>query len=89
MPIKATNNFVFIQRDKTETEKSGLIIPTSGQVKQHIGTIVSVGNLVRDMKIKSGQGKKAMFHSTVGFNITHEEVEYVVLNGEEIIAIVS
>lgn len=85
--IQATNNFVFIVRDKTETEKSGLLIPGQGQEKQHSGEIFSVGSLVRDTKIQKGKGKKAIFHKGIGFEIIYQEVTYLVLMDTEIIAI--
>ena len=86
--IKATNNFVFIQRDKTETEKSGLILPTEGRVKPHKGTVISIGNLVRDSNIKGSKGKSCLYHPTVGFSLEYDGTEYWILLDTEIIAIV-
>lgn len=88
MAIKATNEFVFVKRDKVETEKGGLIMPPSGREKPHTGTIVSCGTLVKDGNIKSGKGRKCLFHKTVGFEIEYEEETYLVLLGSEIIAVI-
>lgn len=85
--IKATNNFVFIVRDEVETEIAGLLIPGQGIEKPHQGTMFSVGGLVRDPKIKNGKGKRCLFHRGIGFSIDYEEKEYLVLLGEEIIAV--
>lgn len=85
--IKATNNNVFIIRDKTESEKSGLIIPSGGREKPHQGTVFSVGSLVKDQEIKRSKGKKALFHKGIGFEITYEEQVYLVLEDHQIIAI--
>jgi co-chaperonin GroES (HSP10) len=87
MPIQATNNFVFIIRDKTEDEIGGLIIPDQGKEKPHSGEIFSVGSLVRDVKIKHGKEKTAIFHKGIGFEITYKEVTYLVLMESEIIGI--
>ena len=87
MPIKATNNFVFIIRDKTESEKNGLILPTSGKVKPHRGDIFSVGGKVTDPDIKTGKGKKALFHAGVGQEIDVDGTVYLVLFEHEIIAV--
>jgi co-chaperonin GroES (HSP10) len=57
--IKATNNFVFIIRDETETEVSGMLIPGKGQEKPHWGTAYSVGPIVKDKSIK--KDKKCLF----------------------------
>lgn len=85
--IQATNNFVFIVRDKAETEKGGLIIPGAGREKPHQGTIVSVGDLVQDKNIKKAKGKKCLFHKTVGWPIDFEGTEYLVLEGHQIIGL--
>ena len=86
--IKATNNFVFLIRDKTEAESGGLVLPTTGREKPHTGTIISVGGLAKDPEIKRGKGRKALFHKGIGFEIEFEDTKYLVLMENEIIAIV-
>lgn len=86
--VKATNNFVFLRRDVTDTEKNGLLLPTGGKTKPSRGTILSIGELVKDPKIKSGLNKKALFHPTVGFEIEYGDQTYLVLLGDEIIAVI-
>lgn len=86
--IQATNNFVFILRDAAETETGGLYIPDQGKVKPHQGTIISIGSLARDTKIKNGKGKKAVFHQGIGFEIEYEGTTYLVLSDNEIIGVV-
>lgn len=88
MKIKATNNFVFIKRDEVQTETGGLWIPGQGREKPHTGEIISIGKLVKDPDIKAGKGKKALFHKGIGFEIEYSEEVYLVLSGEEIIAVV-
>ena len=88
MNMKAVNEFVLVIRDKTESEKNGLVLPEGGKVKPHQGTIVSSGKLVKDPDIKSGKGKKCLFHKTVGFELEFEGTTYLVLMGHEIIGIV-
>lgn len=88
MSIQATNNFVFVIRDKAETEKSGIFIPDQGREKPPRGTIFSVGDLVQDKKIKAAKNKKCLFFKGTGFSITHDGVEYQVLTSDQIIAIV-
>jgi chaperonin GroES len=85
--ITATNNAVFIIRDETQTQKNGLFIPDSGKTKQHTGKVCSIGSLVEDKAIKSSTGKKVMFHAGIGFEIEYEGVTYLVLQGNEIIAV--
>lgn len=87
MNIQATNNFVFIVRDEVQKESSGLLIPGQGREKPHQGTIFSIGHLVKDPKIKGGKNRKCLFHKGIGFSIDFEGVEYLVLMGDEIIAV--
>lgn len=83
--IKACNNFVFIIRDEIQSETLGLIIPGVGREKPHQGLIFSVGELVRDKKIK--KGVKGIFHQGIGFEIEVDEQVYLVLMDTEIIGI--
>lgn len=86
--MKATNEFVLVIRDKVETETKGFVLPSDGKKKPNIGTIFSVGVLVKDGNIKSGKGKRCLFHSTVGWDISHEGVDYLVLEATQIISLV-
>ena len=83
----ATNNYVWIIRDATETEKAGLILPSSGKVKPHTGEIFSSGTIIKDGKIKSGVGKKAIFHKGIGQTIEFDGQEYLILEDHQIIGI--
>lgn len=87
MPVKATNNFVFIIRDEVKKEEAGMFIPGKARVKPHQGVIISVGSLVRDIKIKNGKNKVAIFHNGIGFEIDIDEQVYLVLSDTEIIGI--
>lgn len=86
--IQATNNFVYIIRDKPKNEIAGAYIPSSGIEKQSRGTIYSVGDLVQDKRIKSGKGKTCIFHKGTGFEIEYENTTYLVLSGEDITGII-
>lgn len=88
MPIKASNNYVFIKRDSLITEKNGLILPKSAAIKPHKGTIFSVGGKVTDPDIKKGVGLTALFHQGIGFEIEEDNEKYLVLQEHEIIAII-
>lgn len=84
---KATNSFVFIIRDAVEKKMGNIIIPGAGRVKPHRGDIFSFGGKVTDPDIKNGKGKKALFHSGIGFEIEVDGQIYLVLNESEIIGI--
>lgn len=85
--IQATNNFIFIIRDKIDDEVGGLLIPGQGKEKPSSGEIYSVGSMVKDFRIKSGKGKTCIFHKGIGFEIDYKEKTYLVLMDTEIIGI--
>jgi len=86
MKPQALNKFVLIIRDEAAEEVGGLVIPGQGQEKPHMGTVYSVGELVEDKSIKPEC--RVMFHKGNGFHIEYDNVEYLVLEGERVIAII-
>jgi len=88
MNIKATNNFVFILRDEVEDTSNGFWVPGQGREKPSTGKILSSGKKVQDPDIRGGVGRKAVFHKGVGFTLEYEGVEYLVLEGNQIIGVI-
>lgn len=88
MTIQATNNFVIIKRDEPEKETGGMIIPSKGLKKPHCGTILSTGDLVQDINIKSGVGKKAYFFDGKCMDVPFDEQDFGVLTDSDIIWVV-
>jgi chaperonin GroES len=86
MQIQAANDYVIIERDETETEVGGLIIPDDAQVQTNRGEVKSVGRLVRDRKTIQN-GVKAVFNKHAGFCVRIDGVEYTILREHEIIGI--
>lgn len=85
--IQAVNHYVFVERDATESEKSGLVIPSAGKVKPHSGTIISAGNLVKDSRIKNGKGKRCLWHPTVGQEIEYKDQKFLILEDIHVIGV--
>lgn len=85
--IKAVNNFIFIIRDEEQTERNGLILPDAAVKKPHTGIIFSVGKTVKDMDLKKGIGKRAIWHQHTGQKIEYEGDEFIVLPEEQILGI--
>ena len=83
MQPKATGLYVWIIRDETKSEQSGLLIPGAGREKPHTGTIHSFGDKVTDEDIRSRE--RAIFHKGVGQEIIYNEIVYLVLQEHEII----
>lgn len=86
--IKATNDFVWVQRTETSETADGLWLPEQGRIKPASGIILSAGASVKDQNIKNGKGKTCLFHPTVGMTIPYNGTDYLVLHGEEIIGLV-
>lgn len=86
--VQAVNHYVFVKRDEAKSEADGLIIPSSGKIKPNTGEILSVGNLVKDSRIKNGKGKKALFHATVGQDIDYNGETFLILEDIHVIGIV-
>ena len=83
--ITAVNNFVWVIRDEKQNEASGLILPDSGKEKPNTGTILSVGELVQDKKIK--KDKKCLFYKGAGMEVEYNGETYLVIEGERIIGL--
>lgn len=83
--MKATNKWVWVVRDNPEAAQ--IIVPRGGIEKPHTGEVISVGSLVQDKEIKGSKGKKAIWHKTVGQEITYQKVTYLILQEHEIIGI--
>lgn len=75
---------------KTEREEektsSGLYIPETAQEKTQIGEVVAVGSDSEKVSVKVGQ--RVMYDKYAGTNIKIDNADYLIVKGEDIIAIV-
>lgn len=85
--VEAVNKWVWVIRDKPETEKAGLVLLKSATEKPHTGLVISIGSMVEDKRIKAAKGKRAVFHKTVGNELTYKEVTYLIIHEEQILGI--
>ncbi len=83
MKIVAKNNCVWVIREESESEKSGIYIPDSAKKKAHRGRVVAVGKLIEDKTIV--EGITAVFNQSSGFELDLEGVTYTILRGNEIV----
>lgn len=84
MTIKASNNYVWVCREISASEKSGIIIPDSAKKIPHKGKIITVGKLVSDKTIS--EGRIAVFNKSAGFEIDEEGITYTILQQIDIVA---
>jgi co-chaperonin GroES (HSP10) len=83
MQPKATGTYVWIIRDETKSEQSGLLIPGIGREKPQTGIIHSFGDKTTDEDIRTR--KRAIFHKGIGQEIEYNGQIYLVLQEHEII----
>lgn len=83
MQPKATGLYVWIIRDETKSEQSGLLIPGTAREKPQTGTIHSFGDKVTDEDIKTRT--RAIFHKGIGQEIEYQGIVYLVMQEHEII----
>lgn len=85
--IQAVNHYIFVKRDEVAKEINNLILPSGSKIKPHTGKILSVGNLVKDQRIKNGKGKIALWHQTVGQEIEYKGETFLVLEDIHILGV--
>lgn len=83
MKPKATGLYVWIIRDETKPEQSGLLIPGSAREKPQTGKIYSFGDKVTDGGIRTRP--RAIFHKGIGQEIEYGGTVFLVLQEHEII----
>ena len=81
----AVGNHVFVQRDESESERNGLIVPDQAKKKPNTGTILSVGKKVIDKGIQTG--RKAAWNAHVGYDMEIDGNVVTVLIEDEILGV--
>ncbi|TVR58091.1 MAG: co-chaperone GroES [Spirochaetaceae bacterium] len=87
MKIKPLGDRVLLAIEVGEEKtKSGLFIPQTAQEKTQTGTVKAVGDDKDVIKVKNGD--KVMFDKYAGTNVTIDNVEYLVIKMQDIIAVI-
>ena len=95
LKLKPIGDRVIVQRlGSVEKTKSGLYLPDSAQEKPQEGKVIAIGS---GKTLKSGKvvplsvkpGDKIIFGKYSGSEITVDDKEYVFLNEDDILAIVT
>lgn len=84
--LKPKSVNVMIERDDSKKiTKGGLIIPDVAQKEKNIGVVVSLGDgCQEELKV----GDKVIFPKFAGTEIEHEDKKYLIIDEDELIAIV-
>lgn len=94
-PLEPIGNRVLVKRLESETAlKGGIILPDSAKKKQEMAEVVATG---RGTPLKNGElapppvvvGDKILIEKYAGQDVTISDEDYVILRGDDIIAIVS
>ncbi len=81
----AVGSNVFVERDKSESERNGLTLPDSAIKKPNTGVILSVGKNVKDKGIQ--EGRKVFWNTHTGFETEIEGDIITVLREEEVLGV--
>ena len=86
MIIKPLGKRVLIQEVKQEeVTKSGIVLPgTASKEKPIIGEILAIGNEVSEVKV----GEKVIYEKYTGTEVKDGDVEYLLIDMKNILAIV-
>ena len=86
MIIKPLGERILIQEVKQEeVTKSGIVLPgTASKEKPIIGEVLAVGNEVSEVKV----GEKVIYEKYTGTEVKDGDVEYLLIDMKNILAIV-
>lgn len=94
MKLRPLHDRILVQRlDQGEQKKGGIIIPDSAKEKPQRGTVVAAGN---GKRLESGQitpldvkaGDQILFGKYSGSEVTIDDVEYLILREDEVLAVI-
>lgn len=90
--IKPLGSRIVVKRQEAKTTKGGILLPETAQEKPRQGTVVAVGPGKIDDKGKSHPldlkvGDEILFSSYSGTEYKADEVDYLILSEEDVLAI--
>ncbi|MFO7673966.1 MAG: co-chaperone GroES [Lutibacter sp.] len=71
-----------------KTTASGLIIPDSAKEKQQKGTVMAIGNGLKDEPMTVKVGDTVLFGKYAGTELVVDSTEYLIMRESDILAIV-
>ncbi|MFP4459395.1 MAG: co-chaperone GroES [Candidatus Zixiibacteriota bacterium] len=90
MKLKPLHDRVLVKPEEVEKKtEGGLYIPdTAKKEKPQRGEVVAVGEGQGDTPLKVKEGDKVLFSKFAGNDITIEDVEYLIMRENDILAII-
>jgi chaperonin GroES len=92
--FKPLNDKILLKRVEAETKtKSGIVLPETAKEKPKRGTVIAVGDgkLLDDgtrAKFTVKKGDEVIFASYAGTEVKLDDVEYLILSEEEVLAVI-
>ena len=91
--IKPLGNRVVVRREEAKTTKGGILLPEAAQEKPRRGEVVAVGPGKADDKGKIALpllkvGDRVLFSPYSGSEYKADEVDYLILSEDDILAVV-
>jgi chaperonin GroES len=87
MKVKPLADRVLVKPEKSETKTAGgIIIPDTAQEKTQLGVVTAIGDDKEKIKVKVGD--KIMHDKYAGSSIKIDGEDYLIVKGEDIIAVI-
>ncbi len=84
--LRPLNNNVVLRKEAAEKKTaSGIILTESAKDKPSIATVVAVG---KDCEAKLKENDKVVYKEYSGTKVKMDEVEYIIIEDEDILAVV-
>lgn len=91
--IKPLGNRIVVRREVAKTTKGGILLPEAAQEKPRRGEVVAVGPGKADEKGKISQlllkvGDTVLFSPYSGSEYKADEIDYLILSEDDVLAVV-
>jgi chaperonin GroES len=92
--LKPLNDKILLKRVEAESKtKSGIVLPETAKEKPKRGTVIAVGDgkLLEDgtrAKFQVKKGDEVIFASYAGTEVKIDDVEYLILSEDEVLAVI-
>jgi chaperonin GroES len=87
MKVKPLADRVLVKPEKSETKTAGgIIIPDTAQEKTQLGSVTAIGDDKEKIKVKVGD--RIMHDKYAGSSIKIDGEDYLIVKGEDIIAVI-
>lgn len=87
MNVKPLGDRVLVKVEQGEEKtKGGLFIPDTAKEKTTTGVVEAIGDDTEKIKVKVGE--KVMYDKYAGTSITIDDVDYLVIKAEDLLAVV-